>query len=885
MQIFAIFYWFCLVISAKQYLFKSCEENGFCKRNIDYCRNKLQTKISNYFIEDAIEVGSEYAVISGLLTKKLPNSDVKLPFQLSFLENDNIRFTLDENRNVDLNINANRFKASEHVLPHELRLKDSTSITIHDGAEKILLLYKDFKIEVFVNETLQMTINEDKFLNLEHFRNESDNQQQLLPEESDFNMFRDNFKDSTSDKLPLGPESIGLDFNFVDFHNAYGIPEHSKGLKLEEEIYRLYNVDIFEYEVDSNLPMYGSIPFLLVSKPRLSMGLFWINSADTYINLSKPKSGAKTHWMSENGVLDFIIFFGESPAEVNKKYGEITGFPTLPQLFALGYHQCRWNYNDQKDLLEINSLFDEHQIPYDSIWLDIEYTDNKQYFTWNSNFPDPSGMLDELDLTGRNLIIIIDPHIKKGSKVSNHLQKNGLTLMNSENDTFYGHCWPGESLWVDSFNPGSQEYWDELHRLSPENKVFFDNTNIHLWNDMNEISVFDGPETSSPRDNLQYGGYEERSLHNLNGRKFHDMTYSSLSKRLESTQRQRPFVLTRSFFAGSQKSAAMWTGDNMSKWEYLKLSIPMLLNNGVAGMPFGGADVGGFFGNPSKDLLTRWYQTGIWYPFFRGHAHIDSRRREPWVPGEPYTSIIRDAINLRYTLLPEFYNAFRESSISGMPILKPLFYESQKFSKNYDIEDEFFLGNSGILVKPVTEETTKEVTIVFPDSEIYYDFTNGKISSRYHTQSVKVPVTLSDIPMVIKGGSIISRKMRYRRSSKLMNHDPYTLVVAPSSTNSASGSLYVDDYESFDYKNGSFLVANFELKNGKLTNKVTGTFNAPRRIEKILILNTHATKVEHDGASLRFKSIDGNLEIQNPGLHINEDWNIVIKKDLVHDEL
>lgn len=187
---------------------------------------------------------------------------------------------------------------------------------------------------------------------------------------------------------------------------------------------------------------------------------------------------------------------------------------------------------------------------------------------------------------------------------------------------------------------------------------------------MNEPSVFNGPETTMPKDNLHYGNWEHRDVHNLYGLTFHNATYHAVLDRLPRAKQQRPFVLTRAFFAGSQRTAAMWTGDNEAKWDHLEQAFPMLLAQGIAGMPFAGADVGGFFGNPSKELLTRWYQAGAFYPFFRAHAHIDARRREPYLAGEPYVSIIRDAIRLRYQLLPAWYTAFHRASWEGMPILR-----------------------------------------------------------------------------------------------------------------------------------------------------------------------------------------------------------------------
>ncbi|CAH6722189.1 glucosidase 2 subunit alpha [[Candida] jaroonii] len=860
--IFILFLQNHLVLGAKHYLFKTCEQSGFCKRNIHYAHNIEE----NYYTIDSFNIDETKAYISGNLIKSIPQGEISLNWQLGIV-NGGFRFTVDEERHVKGIVNSKRFSPAnefniEYVSRDQVSIEKSDILHISYNST-VIKVYPKFKIEVYDDKKLTMQINDDNLLNFEHYR--LNNEGQMNTPESDFNMFQDDFKDSRDDKLPLGPESIALDFKFKGYQHLYGLPEHSDSLELGDKLYRLFNVDIFEYEINSTLPMYGSIPFLLAMNEQSSMGLFWINAADTYVDVKHSNQDTSTHWISENGVMDFIVFTKDSNRDIQKKYGDITGFTVLPPLFSLGYHQCRWNYNDEADVLDITEKFDEYEIPYDTIWLDIEYTDNKKYFTWNENFPNPTRMLQALDHTGRNLVVIIDPHIKKDYDVSNYLVENKLTIMNSQNSTYYGHCWPGESVWVDSLNPKVQQYWDSLHTSSG---FMGNSSNVHIWNDMNEISVFDGPETSSPKDNLHYGGWEDRSVHNINGMKFHEITYDSLIKRQQETTRQRPFILTRSYFSGSQKTAAMWTGDNMSKWEYLKISIPMVLNNGLAGMPFAGADVGGFFGDPSKELLTRWYQTGIFYPFFRAHAHIDSRRREPWIPGDPFTSYIRDAIKLRYALLPVFYTSFYESSINGAPVLKPIFYDT---GKHFDIEDEFYIGNSGILVKPVTEPDVKEQKIILPESGKYYNFVNGIPSTVTYKgdETISIPVTLNDIPMFVKGGHIIFTQPRYRRSSKLMVNDPYTITVFLDENNKADGDLYADDGESFNYQNGQFLKVHVEANESRINFVVENSWNA-KYINKVIV-------VGKDIKTFNVKiSLNGNYTFKFENQHIHE---------LIHDEL
>lgn len=939
---FAVFFLLFLhsAWGVKDYLYKSCDNSGFCFRNRHFA-NQIKSNDdyeSKYSLDfDSLSVSS--GQLSATILKELPNDlpAVEFPLAITILEGGSIHVKIDEKRDqksfsgkiVNYKrydeapkwaFKSNSLSSSNSSAVIESKSEDGNAYYQYSFGDYLFKFELDpFKITVSRQNEVQLIVNDQNLLNIEHFRTQSENKNHLAPEESDFDLFSDSFADAKDDTIPIGPESIALDFTFNNYKKVYGIPEHADSLVLKDTTssdrpYRLYNVDIFEYETDSRMPMYGAIPFMLALKPGSSLGLFWVNSADTFVDIDKTSDAesTKTHWISENGVLEFIIMVGSTANEINKKYGEITGYPQLPQLASLGYHQCRWNYNDEKDVLSINSLMDEHQIPYDYIWLDIEYTDSKKYFTWNKDtFPNPERMLKELDHTDRNLVIIIDPHLKTDYFISNEAISKKITINTFENKPYYGHCWPGESVWIDTLNPLAQQFWDKQFEYSKKNEFMGKlSTNLQIWNDMNEPSDFNGPETSSPRDSLHYGLWEQRSIHNLYGLTYHEATYHAMSKRLETTKRQRPFILTRSYFAGSQRTAAMWTGDNMSKWEYLKISLPMIITSGILGMPFAGADVGGFFGNPSKELLTRWYQTGIWYPFFRAHAHIDSRRREPWVPGEPYTSIIRESIQLRYSLLPVFYTAFYQSSKDGTPVIKPVFYESPEHLENYDVEDQFFIGNSGVLVKPVTEENAQLIDVLIPDLELYYSFDNGNALLNATTVSGPTSVTksvdLQTIPIFLKGGSIIATKSRHRRSSKLMFHDPFTLTVALDKNGNAKGKLYMDDGESFDFENsGEFLDIEFEVSNDSksITSRVISSPNILAKeladvvFEKIVILSdgflqdyeSASVQQNNEKKSISVKTEGKLITLVNPKISVISNWVLKfgeedIKLDQVNEE-
>jgi alpha 1,3-glucosidase len=326
----------------------------------------------------------------------------------------------------------------------------------------------------------------------------------------------------------------------------------------------------------------------------------------------------------------------------------------------------------------------------------------------------------------------------------------------------------------------------------------------------------------------------------------------------------------------------------------------MVLNNGIAGFPFVGADVGGFFGNPDKELLTRWYQTGIFYPFFRAHAHIDSRRREPYLAGEPYVTIITQAIRLRYQLLPAWYTTFYQASVEGLPIVRPQYYIHPDDEHGFAIDDQLYIGSTGLLAKPVVTEGAASVDIYLADSEWYYDYFDYTIyqgAGRRHT----VPAPLEKIPLLMQGGHIIPRKDRPRRSSALMKWDPYTLVIALGKDGEAEGSIYIDDGESFDYQRGAYIHRRFRFGGSALWSEDIGT-KGPKtgeylktmagvKVEKLVVVGApqswqdklSVTVIEEDAkssttTSLQFHAAQGNKAayavVKNPNVAIGKSWKI-----------
>ncbi|KAF9986257.1 hypothetical protein BGZ65_008301 [Modicella reniformis] len=844
------------ISAVKREDFKTCAQSGFCTRNRAYADYAKET--SNWaspFQLNPPSLRLQAGVLKGELIntqEEQPSSRPALSFELQLIDNDAVRVRINEQDPIHPRYDG--VQDTVIVKPYGLanestyQFKQEGGVTlIQYGAQNqntIKITSAPFKIEFLVNGVSTIVLNEEGLLRFERLRK---NQQESAEEDGDGKLVDQDAEEGGGGgeiKIEKSELEKKMEENFWEervIRHVYGIPEHASSLSLKatrgpgapySEPYRLYNLDVFEYELDNPMALYGSIPFMLGHSKNISAAVFWMNAAETWIdvekNIESKSSGilswiktkpvltplTKTHWMSEAGVLDLFVFLGPTQRDIFRQFSSLVGTTALPQAFSIAYHQCRWNYNTQQDVSQVDAGFDEHDIPYDVIWLDIEHTNGKRYFTWDdAKFPNPTDMQQALEAKGRKMVTIIDPHIKMDNDY--HVSKEGsdldLYIKNKDGESsFNGWCWPGNSQWIDFYNPKARDWWASqfsYDRYKGSTKALF------TWNDMNEPSVFNGPEITIPKDVIHYGGVEHRNVHNLYGTMFHSATAQGLIQRNETNQ--RPFVLSRAFFAGTQRYGAIWTGDNLATWEHLEAAAPMLLSIAISGISFAGADVGGFFGNPDAELLTRWYQAGAFYPFFRAHAHLDSKRREPWLFGEPYTTQIREAIRTRYAYLPFWYTLFHEASVDGMPIMRPMFTEFPEDEQVFGMDDQYMIGNA-LLVKPVTKAGITQSKIYFAGNEKWFDIMDyDKVEQGPGFKEVASPA--NKIPVYQRAGTIVPKRERPRRSSKAMEHDPFTLVIALDSQGQANGRIYLDDGETFNYEKGEYLLREFRYSNGVLS--------------------------------------------------------------------
>ncbi|KAJ7736818.1 glycoside hydrolase family 31 protein [Mycena metata] len=954
-------------LAVKSHDFKTCSQAGFCRRGRAISARAAEAKSawkSPYSLDvPSIAITPNKAVFkAGVKSSLYP--DIKFGLELRVHEDGVVRVRMDE---VD-GLRKRYDEAASWALISEPQISQEITWTAGKkdirakyGNNEVVVAFQPLKISLLRGGKEQVVLNGRGLLHMEHFRTkqvaetkteeaapeaEEGAEQVVMDVAKEVNpraWFEGDTEDdwwderfsTWTDTKPKGPESLSIDISFPNHGTIYGIPQHATRLALPTtagdsptftEPYRLYNADVFEYLASSPMSLYGSIPVLHAHSADSTVGIFHAVGSETWIDVSHASDkSTQTHWISESGILDVFLMPGPTPADIFAQYARLTGTPVLPPHWSLGYHQCRWNYISSEDVRTVQKRFDEEDMPVDVFWLDIEYANEHKYFMWDEkNFPDPVEMTNDVAANGRKMVVIVDPHLKRTDSYPAFKEASDRKVLvkpASGDGEYEGWCWSGSSSWIDFFNPNSWDWWKSLFKTTALKSGWswtLSTTDIHIWNDMNEPSVFNGPEISMPRDNVHHGGWEHRDIHNINGMLFSNLTSQAVRERTDPPT--RPFVLTRSFFAGSQRFGAMWTGDNLGTWEHMAVGIQMVLANGIAGLSFAGSDVGGFFGNPEPEMLVRWYQVGIFNPFLRAHAHIDTKRREPFLQEEPYKGMIKDILRLRYTMLPVWYTAFRETSVTGVPVLRPHYVVFPKDPKGFAVDDQYFIGSSGILVKPITTKGATETTVYLAEDEVYYDyFSHHVYRGASKGKDITVHAELHEIPVFVRGGSIVPTRERPRRSSPLMKLDPFTLRVALGKTGSARGELYLDDGVSYSHEKGQFVWREFSAETAKkvvrLTTKNLGlervgeavdgvalaSYNPGNefaktigevRVEKVVVLGlaSKPTSVKVEGgnelvweytpgvaAGGKGEGVASVLTIKDPKVLIVKDWAIVIQ--------
>jgi alpha-glucosidase len=567
--------------------------------------------------------------------------------------------------------------------------------------------------------------------------------------------------------------------------------------------------------------LYVSIPFLISTRPGAHYGIFWDNTHRSHFNLGQVEK--ENHYIleSEAGEIDYYFFMGDSVPEVVHAYTELTGRMWMPPRWALGFQQCRWSYMSANEIMDVAKNFRKRKIPCDVIYCDIDYMDGYRVFTWNpKTFPKPREMIQNLRKMGFRVVAIIDPGVKNDDRyvVCRDGKEKGMFVKNPNGSWFTGNVWPGECVFPDFTSARVRQWWKPWH------KKLLDMGVAGIWNDMNEPAVWNHPGGTMPIDiPHEYEGQwtTHQRAHNVYGFNMARACYEALRTLRPN---DRPFVITRAAYAGIQRYSMVWTGDNQSLWEQLSVSIPECLNLSLSGVPFCGPDVGGFTRDCTGELLARWTQAGAFFPFFRNHSAIGTRRQEPWAFGREVEDICRRYISLRYQLLPYFYNLFHEAAQDGTPVIRPLFWEFPDDPNGYAVDDQFLLGPS-LLVAPVMQPGACERAVYLPPGQ-WYDYWTKQVFKGEQYVGANAPLEM--LPLYVRAGSIIpmTEPIEYVDQKR-----PSEIILDVYPGNKTTGYLYEDDGESFDHEQDAYSLTHLTWKDGelKVTKKLSGYASAAKK--------------------------------------------------------
>ena len=594
----------------------------------------------------------------------------------------------------------------------------------------------------------------------------------------------------------------------------YGLGERTGKLERRGRVLTNWNFDPDWGHGRHQSNLYQSHPALLAVRPGLAWGMFLASSFYSQFDVGQA-NWERLESLTLGGELDMYLFCGPTPAEVTEQITRLTGRPFMPPLWALGYHQSRWGYRSDEEMRRLVQNFRGGDIPLDVLHFDIDYMRGYRDFTWHpERFPEPKTLLDDLRDEGVRAVTILDPGVKNdldGYGAAERGVEREVFIKNGDGSRFVGYCWPGEALFPDYTREEVRAWWgDELKESHIDTGV------AGVWVDMNEPSIFDAPFDSEeipvqkpmPLATPQGGGQGDdeavmhatthAEVHNLYGHLMARATFEGLHRHRPD---ERPWVLTRSAFVGTQRYAASWMGDNSSWWEHLEASLPQLSSMGLVGSPWVGVDIGGFFENANPELYARWIELGTFYPFMRTHTCQGTHAQEPWSFGNEVEEIAQRAIKLRYRLLPYLYTLAHRAHERGEPSFRPLVFDFPNDAHVYQLDDQVMVGPH-LLVAPVYRPGQSHRMVYLP-AGIWYDFWTGqRVSSGHHT----VQAPLGRIPVFVRGGAVLP--LGNERASTVEPLDELTLNIYPAGER--DWTLLEDDGLSFAYREGE--VARLETR-------------------------------------------------------------------------
>ncbi|KAK4032344.1 glycosyl hydrolases family 31-domain-containing protein [Parachaetomium inaequale] len=709
--------------------------------------------------------------------------------------------------------------------------------------------------------------------------------------------------DTSDSPLNFETQYVRLRTSLPQNPNLYGLGEHSDDFRLATTGYTRTFWNAESPFIPNRANLYGSHPVYFDHRGDAGThGVFLLNANGMDILIDKTESGQQyLEYNTIGGVLDFYFLAGPQPASVAKQYAEVAGLPAMMPYWSLGFHQCKYGWQTIDYVAEVVANYSAAGIPLETVWGDIDYMDSKRDFSTDpSRYPTDKArrLIDSLHDNDQHYIQILDPGIRQLDNYGVYKRgaEQGAFLRASDGSYYRGLQWPGEVVWPDWFAPNTQAWWNG------EIQSFYDpSTGIDvdgLWTDMNEASNMCPdtncltstssiealgwtPQKAPPQLRARQSdaaghklGLPDRDLfsptykiashrgplsaftlytnitnadgthqydtHNLYGSMMAAATRAALITRRPS---KRPFVLTRSTFAGTGRHAAHWFGDNASTWDHYRAAIRQMLGfAAVHAMPMVGSDVCGFNGNAEELMCARWAMMGAFQPFFRNHADVSAPDQE-FYRWEIVTEVAKKAIDVRYRLLDYLYTAIWRASEEGRAAVSPLWFHYPGDAATWGVQTQWFLGE-GLLVSPVVDDNSQAVSYYLP-KDVWYDFWTGeRVVSTGEMKSVD-GVGWGDIPVHIKGGTILLMRAKSANTTTELRKQNFVITIAPGVDGTAKGALYLDDGESLDVRDQKSQIT-FSW-NGKAL-EASGTFGyaTDAVVERVVVLGDGGSRT-HEG--------------------------------------
>ncbi|MFG3508720.1 glycoside hydrolase family 31 protein [Streptomyces sp. NPDC047821] len=540
----------------------------------------------------------------------------------------------------------------------------------------------------------------------------------------------------------------------------FGLGGRASGPRLRGGTYRLWNTDPRGSFGPGDDPLYITMPVQFVVSDAGTHLAFHDSSWDGQVTLREGEEGAgsghdrpgASEVRMSGGPLRCWVVVG-TPARVLHGWTALTGAPALPPSWALGPQHARWGFGSQEEVRRVVAGYRERELPLSALHLDIDHYEGHQVFTVDEErFPDLPGLARELREEGVRLVSIVDPGVKaeRGNPVyeaGSRVGSSGAFVRDPRGGAVRGVVWPGECVYPDFTDPAVREWWGGLY----EERLARGFSGV--WHDMNEPVSFtplgDMTLPRSARHALEGRGGDHREAHNVYGLAMARAGYEGL-RRLRPEE--RPFLFSRSGWAGMQRYGGTWSGDVSTGWPGLRASLSLVLGLGLCGVPYSGPDVGGFDGSPSPELFLRWFQLGAWLPLFRTHAAIDAGRREPWEFGPEVLEHARAALAERERLRPYFVTLAHLARRTGAPYVRPVWWGSPDDRALRDCEDAFLLGDA-LLVAPVLTRGMDRRAVRLPRGR-WYDTATG--AAHEGPGQVLVDAPLSRVPVFARAGAVIA---------------------------------------------------------------------------------------------------------------------------------